>query len=254
MRMPSLKLAVVIALSSAALAHGDLWGPALALTGSSICQVAIESLPAQSWAVLPAEVPVIVCDSLPSAETRMLEGWPDPLATESWRLGAGSGLPVNLAADQPLVVRELPPEPGAGLLTITGLLPLGAWQVLRSARKVHLGSLPAWYHPSAPHRIGHAVAYDLDVSLLPLCVFDTVCALDNARYGPPEFTHRDCPRRPGSQYFLPATAPRGPPHASREPALIPAGGRAFAHTDPGIDALTYTHFVSRTAKRVYRKE
>jgi hypothetical protein len=133
-------------------------------------------------------------------------------------IGVGADSLSALAAQTPLprpadreepVVRELPPGPGSGALAFAGLLPLGMWGALRSHR-FHLGSLPAWYHPSAPDRIGHAVAYDFDYSLLPLCRFDSVCESTRARPGP-EYTRRDAARCPGSQYFLPVTAPRGPP-------------------------------------------
>lgn len=66
------------------------------------------------------------------------------------------------------VVRELPPSPGSAGLFLSGILSLGAWQLVRSSRHFHIATLPEWYHPGGPHQIGHTAAFDLGFSALPL--------------------------------------------------------------------------------------
>lgn len=49
---------------------------------------------------------------------------------------------------------------------------MGAWQFGRSARKVHFGAAPDWYHTGGPHQIGHTTPFDLDCGAVALCRFD----------------------------------------------------------------------------------
>jgi hypothetical protein len=114
------------------------------------------------------------------------------------------------AADSGEVVIQLPPAPSSVALAITGMLPMGAWQLVRSARKMHLGSLPDWYHASAPERIGHATLLDLQTTDLPVCVLEIPAPPE------PRFTgfDREAVGFPLLEYIPCATAPRGPPFLS----------------------------------------
>lgn len=60
---------------------------------------------------------------------------------------------------------ELPPPPSGSVLTLSGLLTLGAMQLARSARNAQLASVfrvayvPDWYHPDAV-QIAHCVPFE----------------------------------------------------------------------------------------------
>jgi hypothetical protein len=127
----------------------------------------------------------------------------------------GLSVPATETADETTapVVRELPPLPGSAGLFLSAVLSVGAWQLVRSARHWHLGALPQWYHTACPDRIGHAVPFDFDMNVMPLCSFARVTGGDDQR--PAGFETR-CDFRPSwqSQYFLPVTAPRAPPSLS----------------------------------------
>ena len=64
-------------------------------------------------------------------------------------------------AESSLSVRELPEAPNSAALFLCALGSLGAWHLTRSARKLHFGSIPEWYHTGGPVQIGHAVPVDL---------------------------------------------------------------------------------------------
>ncbi len=118
-------------------------------------------------------------------------------------------LPSDVApADASL--RELPPAPSSMALVLSALAMLGAYQGVRSVKRLHLNFTPDWYHTGGPAQIGHATPFDLDCSALPPCVFDAPVAM-------PAFTYR-IPRELGSrlrsQYFLLIESPRGPPRVS----------------------------------------
>ncbi len=109
-------------------------------------------------------------------------------------------------------IHELPPAPGGATLLLSGLLSLGAIQLTRSARHVHLGVLPAWYHDACPDRIGHTVAFDFDMADMPVC-FVADIAVTDVTANPPAFHKylRESRSRIESQFVLPVIAPRGPP-------------------------------------------
>ena len=92
----------------------------------------------------------------------------------------GSGLGGGLL-DAPLAgasavprgpkVTALPAGPGSVSLFFVALGGVGAWHVGRSARKLHLGTVPEWYHTGGPAQVGHAVP--LDLTFTPLyCRFE----------------------------------------------------------------------------------
>lgn len=69
-------------------------------------------------------------------------------------------------------VTALPGAPDSALLALSGLLSLGAVQLGRNMRKLHLGVLPEWYHEGAV-QVGHSTPFDLDLGFtlaaLPVC-------------------------------------------------------------------------------------
>jgi len=127
-------------------------------------------------------------------------------------------LPADLATGQPWAepdcpaesVRELPGLPGSSSLFLSAMLSIGAWHVVRRAGQLHLSCLPEWYHPNAPHQVGHSVAFDpvAGFGFLPVCLFEMPAAPDPPRF--PE-TRRELPSRHESQHFLTVESPRGPP-------------------------------------------
>ena len=116
---------------------------------------------------------------------------------------------ITAGADREVI--QLPPPPSGSVLCLSGLLSIAALQLARSARNIHLGALPAWYHTACPDKIAHAVPFDFDLSVQPLCAFEGVATDFDQR---PTLAYRlvrgPCPR------FLPQAilliaAPRGPP-------------------------------------------
>ncbi|MBN1491139.1 MAG: hypothetical protein JXA69_14595 [Phycisphaerae bacterium] len=134
-------------------------------------------------------------DTCPSNPRGCLAAVPGTVTTES-------------AAAESVV--ELPPPPGSRVLTLAGVLMLGARHLARSARQAQFIALPEWYHANCPTRIGHAVAFDLDIaaSIIAVC-----CFVQPAERRP--VIHRgrqDAFIAPLVPQYLPApAAPRGPP-------------------------------------------
>jgi len=111
------------------------------------------------------------------------------------------------------VVRQLPPLPGSAALFLSGMLSMGAWHLVRSARHLHWPALPEWYHTGGPLQIGHAVLFDLDFHASPLCCFESA---DDGGGGDRVFlcrARRELRPHCDSQFFLTIAAPRGPPHS-----------------------------------------
>lgn len=188
------------------------------------------SVPAQSFA--PGFTPAVVS---PSPSSRVLSASAATLGADGprspdqspcielgldWRVYDEMGRPVipvgelNLAfgedslAGPSSVVLDLPPLPSSASLFLSAALTLGAFQLARSARQVHLGALPHWYHEHCPAQIGHAVAFDMQFAPVAVCPFS---GLDGEL---PAFTRR-LPRehrsRFNSQSILLIESPRGPP-------------------------------------------
>ena len=116
------------------------------------------------------------------------------------------------AAGEASNVRQLPAPPGGASLLLSGLLSIGAFHLARSARHLHLSALPAWYHEACPDRIGHTVAFDFDLTDMPVCFVAEIAATD-VKANTPAFHEylRESRSRIESQYILPIIAPRGPP-------------------------------------------
>jgi len=116
-----------------------------------------------------------------------------------------SSAPVSV--DYHPAVIELPPAPGSAALFLSAMVSLGAWQLVRSSRDLHLGAMPEWYHPGGPAQIGHTTVFDLEFSAVALCVFD-------APTPAPVFSNRlarESRPRCFDQHVLSQADPRGPP-------------------------------------------
>ena len=115
--------------------------------------------------------------------------------------------PRHFAAEPPTNVITLPESPGSMGLFLSGALSIGAWHLVRSARNLHFANLPEWYHSGCPDQIGHAVPFDLDLTLQPLCeVLQPVC---DER--PLFFRHCLEELRPRDVHFFSIVTSRGPP-------------------------------------------
>jgi len=131
----------------------------------------------------------------------------DPFAAP---LGAGSIVGderESTAATR--VIRELPGLPSSTELFLSAMLGMGAWQLVRTTKHLHLASVPEWYHHGGPVQIGHAVPCDLQFAPAVLCVFDrpavgvTLC---------PERTWADyVPIKSDQPFLRSSVALRGPP-------------------------------------------
>ena len=161
---------------------------------------------------VPATERLAPCDPVsehPNVRSNSAAGALSPgglLGAEAW-----ATLPVApAAASGERVVRELPGLPGSASLFLSAMLSMGAWHVARRAGHLHLAHLPAWYHPDAPHQIGHSVAFDplAGFEFLPVCVFETPLVAEPTPF--PD-TPRELPSRHESQHFLSIESPRGPP-------------------------------------------
>jgi len=107
-------------------------------------------------------------------------------------------------------VHQLPAGPGGATLFLMGVGCLGAVKLGRSARGLHLQSLPDWYHTGGPLQIGHAAAFDFDYDTPVFSALDEPSGVQQFRHHP----RRDLPARPDRQFFLAVEAPRGPPLSS----------------------------------------
>ena len=107
-------------------------------------------------------------------------------------------------------VRQLPGSPGAATLFLMGVGCLGAVKLGRSARGLHLQSLPDWYHTGGPIQIGGAAVLDFDYDTPVFSVLDEPSGVRQFRHYP----RRDIPSRHENQFFLSVEAPRGPPRFS----------------------------------------
>lgn len=109
-------------------------------------------------------------------------------------------------------IRQVPALPGSSSLFLSAVLSAGALHLARKARNVHLGHLPAWYHDACPERIAHAVAFDFNLAGMPICFTAEMAAADVPDSTPAFHEYLREPRsRLQQQFFLPVTAPRGPP-------------------------------------------
>lgn len=107
------------------------------------------------------------------------------------------------------VIRELPGLPSSSELFLSAMLGMGAWQLVRSTKHLHLASVPEWYHHGGPTQIGHAVPCDLQFAPAVLCVFDRPAVGVTLR---PERTWADyVPIKSDQPFLRSSVALRGPP-------------------------------------------
>ncbi|MFQ5463957.1 MAG: hypothetical protein ACE5E5_15195 [Phycisphaerae bacterium] len=104
-------------------------------------------------------------------------------------------------------VVELPPAPSSLSLVLSAMISAAGWQLSRSARNMHFGALPGWYHTGCPKQIGHAVPYDFGLIALPLCCFEQPAGERPFLYR----VRREQAPLCDAQGFLLLAAPRGPP-------------------------------------------
>jgi len=106
-------------------------------------------------------------------------------------------------------VKQLPPAPDSAALFLCGLGTLGAFQLTRSARKLHWGNVPSWFHSGGPAQIGNSHALNPDlIDALPVCWIDQPTG---ERPLILDYIPREPRLRFGAQCFLTTTAPRAPP-------------------------------------------
>ena len=134
-----------------------------------------------------------------------------PLSSLAVTLGGTFPQPSAAAAETDehgaVAVVGMPAGPGSLSLFLAAIGGLGAWQFGRSAKNLHLGHVPEWYHAGGPAQIGHVSPIDPDFSALTVCLFEQPDdappirrALGLVRYLPCQ-----------TQFLPAATAPRAPP-------------------------------------------
>ena len=117
-----------------------------------------------------------------------------------------ANLPTDAAAPA-TAVKELPAGPTSATLFLGALVSMGAWQLGRSTRKLHLGPVPEWYHAGGPTQIRQASLLDLNSPALAACPFDRP-----VEASPPWHYLRRPTRLRGEPQYLPSLgAPRAPP-------------------------------------------
>jgi hypothetical protein len=154
-------------------------------------------------------------------------GWSDvglaaPLASAAPAAGLdGTLLPAASSVEQQVFllsggeaaagqVLELPSGPDSSGLFLSALGTLGAWQLGRAAKKLHLGHLPEWYHAEGPAQVGHVRVAELD--------FDGTIAWDRGdavllpdEHAASRLLWVEPPPRLSALDYLTSAAPRGPP-------------------------------------------
>lgn len=137
---------------------------------------------------------------------------------------SGQGLVAELAAERlapsapvsppssglDTAVIQLPPAPSSMALFFSAMLSLGAWQLARSSRDLHLGPMPEWYHSGAPAQIGHTTVFNFEYSAVALCVFDEPAPAPVLS----QRIARESRPRVLDQHILSKADPRGPPAAT----------------------------------------
>jgi hypothetical protein len=116
---------------------------------------------------------------------------------------------------------QLPPPPSGDTLCLTGLLSIGALQLVRRAGQGRLGGLSSFYRSGIVSLSPDEILPPSEVDLLPICAFeypsDQIFANQltcHARQEP-VFCRE-------SRSFPPTTAPRAPPFSSQRPRVLSA--------------------------------
>ncbi len=136
------------------------------------------------------------------------------------------------------VVREIPAPPGGATLVMSGLLMVGAWELLRSVRN-SIGRPCGWYQDARAGQGYDALTVD-DQPCEPKHIFvlETLSASVDAR-AIPHNGWSGIPPRVQPRRFIPTVAPRGPPaHGAWARSLliklshITFGAQTFRHFEP----------------------
>ena len=133
----------------------------------------------------------------------------DIMATAAFGRSSSANFHQLPEADIPptQTARQLPAGPGAATLCLMGIGCIGAVKLGRSARSLHLQSMPEWFHTGGPIQIGHVSVLDLDARALLAPHYDQSPSDGSAR-----FSHPPQPLLPvEAQCFLTAVDVRGPP-------------------------------------------
>ena len=118
-----------------------------------------------------------------------------------------ANLPATEAPAAATAVKELPAGPASATLFLGAVVSMGAWQLGRSTRKLHLGPVPEWYHAGGPTQVRHASPFELNSPALAACLFDRP-----VEASPPWHYLRRPTRLRGEPQYLPSLgAPRAPP-------------------------------------------
>ena len=114
---------------------------------------------------------------------------------------------IGTQARRAKAVCELRPGPGGATLFLMGVACIGAVKLGKSARSLHLQSLPDWYHSGGPIQVGHVSVLDLDVQILSFGQYD-----QSSSEGSASFSHPPQPLLPiEARCFLTVVDVRGPP-------------------------------------------
>ena len=200
-------LAIVVAISVAS-------GAALADVEVSVdkgtCTQAFEILPVEHQSPTPARditqqvnfdqtslPPVNFTDLLSAA------GLGQPAATNCYPPYP----PADTQTPPSQTVRQLPGSPGGATLFLMGVGCIGAVKLGKSARGLHLQSLPDWYHTGGPLQVGGAAAFDFDYDTPVFRTLDEPAGVRQFGHHP----RREPPPRRKDQFLLTVEAPRGPP-------------------------------------------
>lgn len=168
------------------------------------------SCPKPALSVAPASCGISAASTVSVASSQVRSSPTDPLGVLDGTLGVNSGSALFGHADgaDAVEVRTLPVLPSSANLLLSAALTMGAWQVVRSTRYLHLSVLPEWYHTGGPGQIGHAVAIDMQFAPATLCVFSTVVRdTSQVRYRLRDELVSPVLAKP----YLIAADPRGPP-------------------------------------------
>ena len=201
-----LAIVVVIAVASgAALADVEV------SVDQGISTQAFEILPLEQQSPLP--VPNITYQISIDRTSPPPVNFTDLLSTAGFSQSANTNYyypPADTQSPPSRTVHQLPAGPGGATLFLMGVGCLGAVKLGRSARSLHLQSLPDWYHTGGPTQIGGAATFDFDYDTPVFCTLDEPAGVQQLRHYP----RGDIPSRPDRQFFLAVEAPRGPPRFS----------------------------------------
>lgn len=137
---------------------------------------------------------------------------PPPVDLDLPDYSAAQAAPVTVLTDSARpahssTVHRVPPVPSSAAMFLSAVLSVGAWHAVRSARHLHAGPVPEWYHTGGPIQVGHAVPYDFHAEW-------TCHAWDRPELDPsPSGVARrnQDEAKPSGQDTTSPFAPRGPP-------------------------------------------